>query len=105
MQELLKKNCEPYGVGFPSQWAGAESFVDQSTLSNNLSLKMGYSTPHQQNTKQTGLQFQFQDQDSSSTQSTCQSYPEVASAGDSCKYLGNKFSVQSGNLICLLYHL
>ncbi|KAI3684171.1 hypothetical protein L6452_33391 [Arctium lappa] len=80
-------------VGYPSQWTGAESFVEQSTLSNNLSLKMGSSTPRHQNAKQLGLQFQLQDQDSSSTQSTCQSYPEVASAGD---YGENKFSVQSG---------
>ncbi|XP_071733515.1 nuclear transcription factor Y subunit A-3-like isoform X2 [Rutidosis leptorrhynchoides] len=85
-------------VGYPSQWTGADSFVDQSTLSNNLSLKMGRSsTPHHQNTKQLGLQFQFQDQDSSSTQSTCQSYPEVASAGDSYQYGENKFSIQSAN--------
>lgn len=98
MQELLKNNCDPgdlrSGVGYPSQWTGTESFVEQqSTLSNNLSLKMGSSTPRHQNAKQLGLQFQFQDQDSSSTQSTCQSYPEVASAGD---YGENKFSIQSG---------
>ncbi|KAD4585094.1 hypothetical protein E3N88_22695 [Mikania micrantha] len=86
MQELLKRNSKPCGVGLLPQWTGAESFVDQSTLSNNLSLKMGSSTPRQQTTKQTGIQFQFQDQDSTSTQSTCQSYPEVASAGDSCLY-------------------
>lgn len=95
MQELLK-NCDPGVVGYPSQWTGTESFVEQSTLSNNLSLKMGSSTPRQQNTKQLGLQIQFQDQDSSSTQSTCQSYPEVASAGDSYQYGENKFSIQSG---------
>ncbi|KAK9048226.1 hypothetical protein SSX86_032811 [Deinandra increscens subsp. villosa] len=95
MQELLKKNCKPCGVGFPSQWT--ESFVDQSTLSNNLSLKMGSLTPRQQNTKHIGLQFQFQDHDSSSSQSTCQSYPEVASAEDGCKYWENKFSTQSAH--------
>ncbi|KAJ0759594.1 hypothetical protein HanOQP8_Chr04g0128451 [Helianthus annuus] len=96
MQELLKNNCDPCGVAFPSQWTGVEAFVDQSTLSDNLSLKMGSSTPHQQSTKQIGFQFQFQDQDSSSTQSTSQSYPEVTSAGDSCKYW-EKYPVQSGN--------
>ncbi|KAL4560064.1 hypothetical protein LXL04_032212 [Taraxacum kok-saghyz] len=95
MQELLKKNCDPGVVGYPSQWTGTESFVEQSTLSNNLSLKMGSSTPRQQNPKQLGLQIQFQDQDSSSTQSTCQSYPEVASAGDSYPYGENKLSIQS----------
>ncbi|GKB94114.1 hypothetical protein Tco_0980251 [Tanacetum coccineum] len=94
MRELLKKNSEPCVAGYPSQWAGADSFVEQSTLSNNLSLKMGTSTPRHQNTKKLGIQFQFQDQDSSSTQSTC-SYPEVASAGDSYPYDENKFSVQS----------
>ncbi|KAL8232441.1 hypothetical protein R6Q57_002219 [Mikania cordata] len=97
MQELLKRNSKPCGVGLLPQWTGAESFVDQSTLSNNLSLKMGSSTPRQQTTKQTGIQFQFQDQDSTSTQSTCQSYPEVASAGDCCKYRENKFSIQSAH--------
>lgn len=91
MQELVMKNM--------SQWTGGESFVDQSTLSNNLSLKMGSSTPRQKITKKLGLQFQFQDQDSSSTQSTCQSYPEVASAGDSYQYGENKFTIQSGNLV------
>ncbi|KAJ0579235.1 hypothetical protein HanHA300_Chr04g0115751 [Helianthus annuus] len=96
MQELLKNNCDPCGVAFPSQWTGVEAFVDQSTLSDNLSLKMGSSTPHQQSTKQIGFQFQFQDQDSSSTQSTSQSYPEVTSAGDGCKYW-EKYPVQSGN--------
>ncbi|KAF5807928.1 putative transcription factor Hap2/NF-YA family [Helianthus annuus] len=77
-------------------WTGVEAFVDQSTLSDNLSLKMGSSTPHQQSTKQIGFQFQFQDQDSSSTQSTSQSYPEVTSAGDSCKYW-EKYPVQSAH--------
>lgn len=96
MQELLK-NCDPGVVGYPSLWTGTESFVEQSTLSNNLSLKMGSSTPRQQNPKQLGLQIQFQDQDSSSTQSTCQSCPEVASAGDSYQYGENKFSIQSGH--------
>lgn len=96
MQELLKKNCDLGVVGYPSQWTGTESFVEQSTLSNNLSLKMGSSTPRQQNTKQLGLQIQFQDQDSSSTQSTCQSCPEVASAGENYQYGENKFSIQSG---------
>ncbi|KAM0065962.1 putative transcription factor Hap2/NF-YA family [Helianthus debilis subsp. tardiflorus] len=57
---------------------------------------MGSSTPHQQSTKQIGFQFQFQDQDSSSTQSTSQSYPEVTSAGDSCKYW-EKYPVQSAH--------
>ncbi|XP_076891117.1 nuclear transcription factor Y subunit A-6-like [Bidens hawaiensis] len=81
----------------PELWTGSDTFIDQPTLSNNLSLKMGSSTPHQQNTKHVGFQFQFQDQDSSSTQSTSQSCPEVASAGDSSKYWENKFSVQSAH--------
>nr|XP_043636711.1 nuclear transcription factor Y subunit A-3-like [Erigeron canadensis]XP_043636712.1 nuclear transcription factor Y subunit A-3-like [Erigeron canadensis]XP_043636713.1 nuclear transcription factor Y subunit A-3-like [Erigeron canadensis] len=95
MHELLKKNCDPSVVGYMSQWTGSESFLDQSVLSYNLSLKMGSSTPLQRDTKQLSLQFPFQDQDSSSTQSTCQSYPEVASAGDSYQYGENRFSMQS----------
>lgn len=96
MRELLKKDSEPRVAGYASQRGGADSFIEQSTLSNNLSLKMGTSMPRNQNTKKLGIQFQFQDQDSSSTQSTC-SYPEVASAGDSYQYDENKFSVQSGH--------
>ncbi|KAA8540254.1 hypothetical protein F0562_024183 [Nyssa sinensis] len=63
----------PFVVGVPSWCTSTESQIQQSSLSSNLSLKM--STPHQhcQNAKQLG--FQFQDQDSCSTQSTGQSYP------------------------------
>jgi len=52
---------------------------------------MGVAAHHRHNTKQ--LSFQFQDQDSSSTQSTCQSHPEVASVKGS-KY--GLVSTQSG---------
>ncbi|OMO70607.1 CCAAT-binding transcription factor, subunit B [Corchorus capsularis] len=55
---------------------------------------MGVLPQHFHNTKQ--LSFQFQDQDSSSTQSTGQSYPEVASAGDNSLYGKSLLSASSG---------
>lgn len=54
--------------------------VQQSSMSRNLSLKMGNPPQHCHNTEQ--LNFQFQDQDSP-TQSTGQSYPEVVSMQES----------------------
>ncbi|XP_062087759.1 nuclear transcription factor Y subunit A-3-like isoform X1 [Humulus lupulus] len=61
-----------------SSWEGStESHAQQSSVSKSLSLNMGVPTQHFHNTKQ--LIFQFQDQDSSSTQSTGQSHSEVAS--------------------------
>ncbi|KAH1048245.1 hypothetical protein J1N35_039029 [Gossypium stocksii] len=69
-----------YVVGCSSWENSTESHVQHSSISENLSLKMGLLPQYLNNNKQ--LSFQFQDQDSSSTQSTCQSYPEVASAGD-----------------------
>ncbi|XVE88655.1 hypothetical protein DITRI_Ditri19aG0086900 [Diplodiscus trichospermus] len=63
-------------------------------MSESLSLKMGVLPQHFDNTRQ--LSFQFQDQDSSSTQSTGQSYPEVASAGDSNLYGQSLISASSG---------
>ncbi|KAM7480593.1 hypothetical protein LguiA_028806 [Lonicera macranthoides] len=71
----------PHIVGFPSWWTCTESQIQQSSLSNNLTLKMATLPSHCQSAKQ--LTFQFQNQDSSSTQSTDQSYPEVASVGES----------------------
>ena len=55
--------------------------VQQSSISRSLSLKMGNRPQHCHNTEQ--LNFQFQDQDSPSTQSTGQSYPEVVSMQES----------------------
>ncbi|XWS12116.1 hypothetical protein CRYUN_Cryun37aG0062600 [Craigia yunnanensis] len=55
---------------------------------------MGALPQHFHNTKQ--LSFKFQDQDSSSTQSTGQSYPEVASAGDSNLIGQSLISASSG---------
>ncbi|KAI9103000.1 hypothetical protein K1719_023439 [Acacia pycnantha] len=51
--------------------------VENCYFKRNLSLKMGVMPQQRHNTKP--LSFQFQDQDSSSTQSTDQSYPEVGS--------------------------
>ncbi|XP_042948121.1 nuclear transcription factor Y subunit A-3-like isoform X2 [Carya illinoinensis] len=58
-----------------------------------LSMKMGV-PQHFHNTKQ--LNFQFQDQDSSSTQSTGESYPEVVSMGESNPCVQGIVSPQSG---------
>ncbi|XP_022723847.1 nuclear transcription factor Y subunit A-3-like isoform X2 [Durio zibethinus] len=78
-----------------SSWGNStESYVQQSSMSESLSLKMGVLPQHFHNTKQ--LSFQFQDQDSSSTQSTGQSYPEVASAGESNVYGKSLISASSG---------
>lgn len=68
------------GVSCPSWGSSSESFVQQSSLSGCLSLKMA--VPRQQfaNTKQLG--FQFQDHESSSTQSTGQSCSKEAFVKD-----------------------
>ncbi|KAB2007818.1 hypothetical protein ES319_D10G057100v1 [Gossypium barbadense] len=83
-----------YVVGCSSWENSTESHVQHSSISENLSLKMGLLPQYLNNKKQ--LSFQFQDQDSSSTQSTCQSYPEVASAGDSNLYEQSLISASSG---------
>lgn len=92
MMNLCKKDSgigsahstSPYIVGCTSLGNSTESQVQQSSLSESLSLKMGVPPQHFHSTKQ--LSFQFQDQDSSSTQSTGQSYPEVASMGEGNAY-------------------
>ncbi|KAE8688640.1 Nuclear transcription factor Y subunit A-7 [Hibiscus syriacus] len=73
-----------YVVSSSSLGNSTESQVLQSSMSESLSLKMGVLPQHFHNTKQ--MSFQFQDQDSSSTQSTGQSCPEAAGAGDSNIY-------------------
>ncbi|XP_022720912.1 nuclear transcription factor Y subunit A-3-like isoform X2 [Durio zibethinus] len=83
-----------YVVGCSSWGNSTESRVQQSSMSESLSLKMGVLPQHFHNTKQLG--FQFQDQDSSSTQSTGQSYPEVASAGVGNLYGQSLISASSG---------
>ncbi|GMH14219.1 hypothetical protein Nepgr_016060 [Nepenthes gracilis] len=65
------------GLSHQSWLTSTESNIQQSTLSETLSLKMGIISQHYPSVKELGLS--FQDQDSSSTQSTGQSYPEVAS--------------------------
>ncbi|XP_039041118.1 nuclear transcription factor Y subunit A-3-like [Hibiscus syriacus] len=83
-----------YVVGCPSWENSTGSHVQQSNMSESLILKMGVLPRYLNNTRQ--LSFQFQDQDSSSTQSTCQSYPEVASAGDSTLNEQSLISASSG---------
>ncbi|KAK6264262.1 hypothetical protein QUC31_012399 [Theobroma cacao] len=101
MQNLHKKDSGvsshstcTYVVGCSSWGNSTETPVQQSSVSESLSLKMGVLPQHFQHTKQ--LSFQFQDQDSSSTQSTGQSYPEAASAGDSNIYGQSLISASSG---------
>ncbi|XP_021902993.1 nuclear transcription factor Y subunit A-3-like isoform X2 [Carica papaya] len=102
MQPLHKKesglsssqSASPYVVACPSWGHSTDSNVQSSSMTENLSLKMGALPQHFHSTKQ--LNFQFQDQDSSSTQSTGQSYPEVASMGDSNPYGQNTGSTVSG---------
>ncbi|GMI93665.1 nuclear factor Y, subunit A3 [Hibiscus trionum] len=83
-----------YVVGGSSWENSTGSHVQQSSMSEGLSLKMGVLPCYLNNAKH--LNFQFQDQDSSSTQSSCQSYPEVASAGDSTLYDQSLISASSG---------
>ncbi|XVF27019.1 hypothetical protein REPUB_Repub14bG0070400 [Reevesia pubescens] len=101
MQNLHKRDSgvsshsmSTYVVGCSSLGNSIESHVQQSSMSESLSLKMGVLPQNFHNTKQ--LSFQFQDQDSSSTQSTGQSYTEVASAGDSNIYGQSLISASSG---------
>ncbi|XP_021295042.1 nuclear transcription factor Y subunit A-3-like isoform X2 [Herrania umbratica] len=101
MQNLHKKDSGvsshsmcTYVLGCSSWGNSTETHVQQSSVSERLSLKMGVLPQQFHNTKQ--LSFQFQDQDSSSTQSTGQSYPEVASAGDSNIYGQSLISASSG---------
>lgn len=84
MQNLLEKDTGLSSAQSESQlfvscssWENStETHAQQSSISQSLSLKMGVPAQHCHNTKQ--LSFNFQDQDSSSTQSTGQSHPEVA---------------------------
>ncbi|XP_027336865.1 nuclear transcription factor Y subunit A-3-like isoform X2 [Abrus precatorius] len=83
MKNLSKKDSgsahlTSYALGCSSWGTSSESNVQQSSMSKNLTLKMSV-LPHQCH-KTKPMNFQFQDQDSSSTQSTGQSYPEVGSA-------------------------
>ena len=108
MQNMHKKDSAvgshstcTYVVGCSSWGNSTESHVQQSSMSESLSLKMGVLPQHFHNTKQ--LSFKFQDQDSSSTQSTSQSYPEVASAGESDLYGKSLISASSGPYICPVF--
>ncbi|GFY97183.1 nuclear factor Y, subunit A6 [Actinidia rufa] len=75
-------------------WLTSTASQIQSTLSKSLSLKMVTPNQHGHNTKQIG--FQFQDQDSASTQSTGQSYHEVTNVGESNGCGQSIISMQSG---------
>ncbi|KAM7255702.1 hypothetical protein ACFE04_008600 [Oxalis oulophora] len=88
MQDFCKKgsfvSASPSIIGCPSWENSSDSHVQESCFSENLSLKMGVGAQRFRNTKQ--LSFQLQDQDSSSTQSSCQSYGEVVSMGEGNTY-------------------
>ncbi|PON96211.1 Nuclear transcription factor Y subunit A [Trema orientale] len=102
MQNLLKKDSSVSTIQSESQlfvgcssWENSsESHAQQSSISQSLSLNMGFPAQHHQNTKQ--LILQFQDQDSSSTQSTGQSHPEVASMKGSNLYGPGMISTLQG---------
>ncbi|KAK1375925.1 Nuclear transcription factor Y subunit [Heracleum sosnowskyi] len=93
MFDLLNKEISttahsvtPCLSGSTRPWAFTEShihdsYAEQSCLSKSLSLKMAAPSPYSQSFKQSG--FHFQEQDLSPTQSSGQSYPEVASAVES----------------------
>ncbi|KAK6914711.1 Nuclear transcription factor Y subunit A [Dillenia turbinata] len=89
MQDLTKKSSNTISghstspcISICPSWRNSvEGHTPQSSLSNGLSLKMGAFSQDCENAKQ--ICFQIQDQDSSSTQSTGQSYPEVVSMGGS----------------------
>ncbi|TKY48296.1 Nuclear transcription factor Y subunit A-3 [Spatholobus suberectus] len=70
-------STSPYVLGCPS-WGASESEVQPSSISKSLGLKVDV-LPQQCHKSKT-LSFQFQEQDSSSTQFTDQSCPEVGSA-------------------------
>ncbi|KAK7381820.1 hypothetical protein VNO80_00367 [Phaseolus coccineus] len=84
MKNLIEKGSgsthltAPYALGCTSWGTSSESNVQQSSMSRSLTLKM--SVLPQQCHKTKPLNFQYQDRDSSSSQSTGQSYQEVGSA-------------------------
>jgi nuclear transcription factor Y alpha len=72
-----------------------DSVANRRGSAESLSLKVDSRPGHIQTTKQ----ISFQDQDSSSTQSTGQSYTEVASSGDDNPSRQISFSAKSGSEI------
>ncbi|XP_044484563.1 nuclear transcription factor Y subunit A-3-like isoform X2 [Mangifera indica] len=84
MQNLCKQNSggssthstSLYDVSYPSWGSSTESCAQQASMSESLSLKMGIPPQHFLSPKQ--LNFQLQDRDSSSTQSSGQSCPREA---------------------------
>ncbi|KAJ8448242.1 hypothetical protein Cgig2_025166 [Carnegiea gigantea] len=68
------------GRGFRAWWPPVESNCQESDSSKNSSFKMGVPAQRHHNVK--WLDFSFQDQDSSSTQSTGQSYSGTADIGE-----------------------
>ncbi|XAR67596.1 hypothetical protein NMG60_11002416 [Bertholletia excelsa] len=102
MQNFSKKDSglssahsmAPSVAGSVSWWTANTSQIQESSLTKNLSLKMV--TPDQHDPHAMRIGFQFQDQDSSSTQSTGQSYHDVASVGESNPYRKSTILTQSG---------
>lgn len=109
MQDFYRKDSDlssahsmaPRVAGCASWWTSAASQVEQSSQSKNLSLNI--TTPNQHGHIAKQMAFQFHDQDSSSTQSTGQSYHEVASV-EEINHCGQSiFPTQSGNYLHLLF--
>lgn len=109
MQDFYKKDSDlssahsmaPRVAGCASWWTSAASQVEQSSLSKNLSLNIATANQHDHVAKQ--MAFQFRDQDSSSTQSTGQSYHEGASVEENNHCGQSIISTQSGNYVHLLF--
>lgn len=106
MYELLNKesvlstshSVTPCYIGSSHPWTSTDSHIhnphaEQSCLSKSLSLKMAASSPYSKSSKQLG--FHFQEQDLSPTQSSGQSYPEVASAVESNPYVPEMIATKS----------
>lgn len=101
MQSICKRDSGSSSahLGFPvivvsSSENSTESHVHETAITNSLSLKMGGQAQHCHYSKQ--LSFQFHDQDSSSSQSTDQSQPEVASMKESNTFGQGMVSSHSG---------
>lgn len=106
MQNLYKQNSDigsahstfPFIVGSSSWEYSTDTHVQQST-SKSLIFRMGAPLQNCHNRKQSGIH--FQDQDSSSTQSTGQSHSEVDSMKEGNPCGEGIVSAQSGSLISM----
>lgn len=90
-----ERSTSDSGRGFRAWWSPVESNCPESDSSKNSSFKMG--VPAQRHHSVKWLDFSFQDQDSSSTQSTGQSYSGTADVGENALDCQRMCFTQSGN--------